>query len=290
MKLVRSDSPEVARCIASGGALGIWGSMVVPLCIANALGLLIAVVMGVMVSVWAAVWLGVPVFIALNVILLWRGRSPRLNWVLAGCPDRVYVRLFVRRMRSRGGIPEPDVIMFETSDVASISTRTLDVYLYGPKPKIIERLVIEPVRTIAEDISKHIPPLLMPEGKQVFVTSEEGRLTVEWRWCRPALQVFLQQFARECPSVVIAPKQRSELDLNGIWHGISTNLDAQQRQMLVQAERLGFGSKCMWLLIRYKYLTYQEAAAYLAKIEREEAGRDSPAVQRKPLCGCGGVE
>lgn len=35
---------------------------------------------------------------------------------------------------------------------------------------------------------------------------EEGCLTVEWKWWRPALRVFLQQVVQECPSVVIAPK------------------------------------------------------------------------------------
>lgn len=281
MKLVGSDSPEVAHSIASTRALACWGWSALALaCIASVLGLLIALVMSLYVSVRVAAWLSVPVVIALNVYLLWRGRSPRLNWVLAGCAERVYVRLFVRRGKGRGEVKEPDVLILEPSEIASMSARTIEVFLYGPKPRIVEWLVIEAAQAVAEDISRHIRPLLTPPGKQVFVANEGGRLTMEWKWCRPALRVFLQQVARECPSVVIAPEERSELDLNAIWRGISLNLDAQKRQFLVQAKRLGFGSDCKRLLSRYKYISFRKAAAYLAEIEREEAEAGRSVVQQ----------
>lgn len=281
MKLVGSDSPEVAHSIASTRALACWGWSALALaCIASVLGLLIALVMSLYVSVRVAAWLSVPVVIALNVYLLWRGRSPRLNWVLAGCAERVYVRLFVRRGKGRGEVKEPDVLILEPSEIASMSARTIEVFLYGPKPRIVEWLVIEAAQAVAEDISRHIRPLLTPPGKQVFVANEGGRLTMEWKWCRPALRVFLQQVARECPSVVIAPEERSELDLNAIWRGISLNLDAQKRQFLVQAKCLGFGSDCKRLLSRYKYISFRKAAAYLAEIEREEAEAGRSVVQQ----------
>ena len=94
---------------------------------------------------------------------------------------------------------------------------------------------------------------------------------MNWQPCRPALRVFLQRVVRECPSVVIAPEERSELDLNGIWNGVRfawKKPDAQQRRMLVQAKRLGFGCKCAELLSRYRGLSPGEASAYLAEIER----------------------
>jgi hypothetical protein len=50
------------------------------------------------------------------------------------------------------------------------------------------------------------------------------------------------------------------------------NLTALGRQKLVQASRLGFGFKCRRLLTVYKYISFREASAYLAKIEQEEAG------------------
>jgi hypothetical protein len=120
----------------------------------------------------------------------------------------------------------------------------------------------------------------MEPDKAVLLAHEEGRLTIEWKWWRPALRVFLQQVVQECPSVVIAPEERSELDLNGIWRGISLNLDQQKRQLLVRAIRLGFGCECKRLLSRYKYISFQKAAAYLAEIEREEAEAGRSVVQQ----------
>jgi hypothetical protein len=68
---------------------------------------------------------------------------------------------------------------------------------------------------------------------------------------------------------ICSSEERSELDLNAIWSGISLNLEAQKRQLLVQAKRLGFGCDCTRLLSRYKYISFRKAAAYLAEIERE---------------------
>jgi len=94
MKLIRSDSPEVAHSVASTEALACWGWSVLTLVsIASAPGLLIVLIAIWTVSVRAGVWLGVPVFLALNAYLLWSGRSRRLNWVIACCTDRVFVRL-----------------------------------------------------------------------------------------------------------------------------------------------------------------------------------------------------
>ncbi len=293
MKPVRSDSPEVAHCITSGGALACWGWSALALAsIAIVLGLLISLTVSLIVSVRIAAWLGVPLSLALNVFLLWRGRSPRLNWVLAGCADRVYIRLLVRRGKGRRDFDEQDAIMLEASEIASMSIRTVKVFLYGPKPKIVESLVIEPAQAVAEDVFSYVRRLLtglrptlccsrpIDPNKQALVGNGEGALTVEWKWCRPASRVFLQKLARECPSVVIAREERSELDLNGIWKGISLNLDSQKRHLLIQAKRLGFGSDCRWLLCRYKYISFRKAAAYMAEIEREEAGAEPSAVQR----------
>jgi hypothetical protein len=154
-----------------------------------------------------------------------------------------------------------------------MSARTVEVFLSGPKPRIVEWLVIEPAQAVAEDVFDHIRPLLRPldPGKAVLVAIEEGRLTIEWKWWRPALRVFLQEVIRECPSVVIGPEERSALDLNGIWKGIWRKPDPQQRQMLVQAKHLGFGCECAGLLGRHRHMSFQKAEAYLAEIEQEEA-------------------
>jgi len=286
MELVRSDTPQVSRCITSAGARASrrWPALVYG-CFPNVLILLIALTVSLSISVPAAAGLGVPVFLAWNVYVLLCTKSSRRNWVIASCAERVYVRLCVTRGRAQHGIYEPDVIVLEASEIASMSIRTLEVFLYGPKPRIVEWLVIEPAQAVAEDVSDHIRPLLcdirpIDSNKAVYVANEEGRLTIGWKWCHPALRMFLQQVVRECPSVVITHEERSELDLNGIWQGISMNLDAQQRQKLVQASRLGFGAKCTWLLSRYKYISFRESKTYLAEIEREEAGTGDSAVQQ----------
>jgi hypothetical protein len=204
---------------------------------------------------------------------------------LAGCADRVYIRLFVRRGRGRGDVNEPDVIMLEASEIASMSIRTVEVFLYGPKPNVVEWLVIEPAQAVAKDVSDRTRPLCglnpalscmrpIDPSKQVFVSNVQGPLTIEWKWCRPALRMFLQQVAQQCPSVVIAPEQRLELDLNGIWNGVRwawRKPDVQERQLLVQAMRLGFGCKCARLLSLYRDIPFREAGTYLAEIEQEEA-------------------
>ena len=282
MRFVRFDSPEVARSIASTRAVARWGwSALVLVCIASVLGLLIAFVVNLIASARTAVWFGVPVVLALNGLILWRGRSARLNWVLAACADRVYVRLFVRRGSGLGNLNEPDVLIFEAPEIRSMSAQTVEVLLDGSKSRVVEHLVIKPVQTITEDISSDIDSLrcttgLLATGKQTFVASYEGRLIIEWKWCRPALQAFLRQVVQECPSISIADVECPELDLNGIWRGISRNLrkdlSVQERRKLGQAQRLGFGSDCARLLSRYKHISFHKAAAILTEIEREEAG------------------
>src|ERR1035437_1309914 len=236
MKLVRSNSQEIVQSIATARA---WASRnwytLGFVCAANVLALFIAIAVSGGVSVRAAAWLSVPVLLSLNGYVLWRARASHRRWVIVGCADRLYVRLFAWRS-GNGDDHDPEVLAFKIPEIASLSIWTLEVFLYGPKPKIVEWLVIEPAQAVRDDISRHIRPLLGPldPDKAVLVADDEGRLTVEWKWWRPALRVFLQQVVRECPPVVIAPEERSELDLNCIWTG-SLEPSARQRQMLTCA-------------------------------------------------------
>ncbi len=231
------------------------------------------------VSVQAAIWLSVPVFLGLNGHVLWRAIFSRRRWVIAGCTDRLYVRLFAWRSGEHGEVHDRDVLVLEAPDIASMSVQTVEVFLNGPKPKIAEWLAIEPSQAVAQDISCHILPLLrtLDPSKAMLVGDEEGRLTIEWRWWRPALLVFLQQMVRECPSIVIAPEDRSELDLNEMWRGLASDpnkdLSLQERQNLVQAKRLGFGCDLAGMLGRYKHISSRKAGAYLAELEQEELTR-----------------
>lgn len=287
MEFVRSDTPDVARRIASAGAwasrnwhtLGFAG-------VANVLALLIALVLSVGVSVRAAASLSVLILLALNGYLVWRAQAAHRRWVAVGRADRLYIRLFAWRRRGHDDLREPDVLVLEGREIASMSARTVEVFLDGSKPRIVDWLVIEPSERVADAVSSHVRPLLTPmePDKAVLVAYEEGRLTIEWKWWRPALPIFLEQVARACPRVAIGREERSELDLNGIWRRISRNLrkdlGAQERQMLVQAKRLGFGCNCAGLLSRYKNISFRKAGAYLAEIEREETETGRSAVQQ----------
>jgi hypothetical protein len=282
MKLVRSDSPEVARCIASGG---VRASRYLPVLLLgllpNLLILSIALV-GLIVSVRVAAWIAMPAFLAWNAWVLWRARSPRLSWIIRVCGEQVYIRLFVSFGRAWHGVDAPDVIVLDASEIASISVRTVEVFLDGPKPKIVEWLMFEPARAVVESVSDQIPSFLWETrtshlGERAYWSNEERRLAVGWKYCRPSLRIFLRQIVQECPSVVVAPEECSELDLNGIWRAFSRNLrkdlSVQERQKLVQAMRLGFGCECTGLLSRYKWIPFREAGAHLAEIVQEEAGR-----------------
>jgi len=283
MKLLRSNSQEIVQSIASAGAWAsrIWYTLGFA-CAANVLAFLITLAVSLGSSVRTGAWTSGPIFLTLNGYVLWRARAAQRRWVAVGCADRLYLRLFAWRTGGHADVYEPDVLVLEAREIASMSIRTVEVFLYGPKPRIVEWLVIEPAQTVADAVSSHVRPLLTPmePDKAVLVAHEEGRLTIEWRWWRPALRVFLQQLVQECPSVVIAPEERSELDLNGIWRGISLNLEEQKRRLLVRAIRLGFSCECKRLLSRYKYISYQKAAAYLAEIERDEAETGRSVVQQ----------
>jgi hypothetical protein len=190
----------------------------------------------------------------------------------------------VRRGWGKDDLNEPDVLMLAASEIVSIYVRTVEVFLYGPKPKIVESLVIEPTQTVAEGYSNNILSLpcgvgrlscstgLLDSGKQVFVDHEKGRLVMKWKSRRPILPVFIQQLERECPLIAIAPEEHSELDLNGVWHGPRGGPDAQQRRMLVQARRLVFDYECERLLSLHRGIPRREVSEYMAAIEREEIG------------------
>ena len=76
---------------------------------------------------------------------------------MAVCADRLYVRLYMTRETARApnDVDEPDVVVFEASEIDSMSVRTVKMFLYGPKPKFAECLVIQPSRAVAESVPAH---------------------------------------------------------------------------------------------------------------------------------------
>jgi hypothetical protein len=285
MRLVRSDSPEVVRCTESANVLASrrWPALAYGLPFGLTI-LFISIVLTLLDSAQSTAWLGMFFFLTWSTYVLWLTKSSRRNWCAAVCAGQVYLRPSMTRGTAPNGIGEPDVFVFEASEITSISIRTVEAYLYGPKPKLAECLVIELGPTVAESVHAHIPsPLRYCEtlgccgepGSNYLAraTYEDGRLAMSWRQCHPNVRVFVRQVVQECPSLSIGPEERSELDLNSIWGGVRLNdLDVQQRRSLLQAKRLGFDSDFAWRLSIYKQISSQEAQAYLAELEQEEAG------------------
>lgn len=280
MKFVRSDSPEVARSIASTRTLARRHFPVFVLGLLPNLVILSIALTGLILSARAAAWITLPLFLAWNAWVIWRARSPRLSWVVKTGAGRVLIRLYVGFGRAWRKTDLPDVMVLEASEIASMSIRTVELLLYGPMPKVVEWLVIEPSQVAAESISEEAPSFLRDAmradwtapylNERVYWADGERHLNVGWKSYSPAVRDFLREMAGEFPSIAIGPEGRSELDLNSIWRGYKEQPDAQQRRMLAQAKRLGFGPDCVRLLNRYRGMPFRECAPYLAELEREE--------------------
>ncbi len=194
--------------------------------------------------------------------------SSRRNWCIAVCSARVYIRLSVKP--SEG-------IVIEASEIASLSIRTVEVFLYGPESTTDEWLVIEPAQMVPEAAFARISTSLrefrtLGSNNRMWVSREGRRLVIGWKWCHPPIRTFLGQIARECPSIVISPEAHSNLDLNGFWKGTSQDIGEEGRKLLFQAIHLGFGPNCRRLLTRHKYKSPKEAKELLAEIEQEYSG------------------
>lgn len=165
-----------------------------------------------------------------------------------------------------------------------MSIQTVEVFLGEANPKIVEWLLIEPTQAVAEMVADQIPSFLADVrhrdfstpylGERVYWADDERRFAIGWKKCSPALQIFLKQIIRECPSIVVGPEERSELDFSWIWHDVRESLNAEQRRMLVEARRLGVGPDCTQLLNRYRGMSFREIAAFWTDIQREEAGTE----------------
>jgi hypothetical protein len=100
--------------------------------------LLFALISGFAASVRTAVLTGAPALPAWNAWVLWRARSPRLSWLIKARADQVYIRLFVGFGKAWRATDTPDVIALEASEIASMSIRTVEVYLCGPRSESVE--------------------------------------------------------------------------------------------------------------------------------------------------------
>jgi hypothetical protein len=196
--------------------------------------------------------------------------------VVAITPNRVYVRLAANRGRWGSTAKESEVVVFEVPEIISISMRTVEVLSSGWR-KAKQWLVIEPAEAPPEEVSDRLRSLSCGASrcdpdKEVLVADEGGRFTIEWRLYRPALRVFMDQAARKCPSLVVAPEQRRKLDLKGAWR----EPWPCQRQILAEAKRLGFGAACALDLMRFRHISFSQATAYMVDLSATPLGKEIP--------------
>jgi hypothetical protein len=143
VRLLQSDVPEIAACLASGHYLIVRGSRAdFHGCLGN-FAISGLIVLARSMDVAHALALGLTLLFVWNLILHWRVVFGYQSWVFLGCEERFYIRVF-RPLRPGAGQPEAGILALDASEVASISVQTREVFVHGPQPRIYEWLVIEP--------------------------------------------------------------------------------------------------------------------------------------------------
>lgn len=295
MKIVTSDSPEVAHCLASTDSVRAYrpyGDFEEGVTFAiNAATVLL------IVAFWTLGWklvakLGVAVLLGRICILLWRGVVSRRHWIVIGCAERFYFQLF-RPFGARGLALEPNVMELDVSELTAVSLQRVEIFIEGPKPHVAESLVVElepkTQLAITEQFERLSPPRTsrfdLIERRKWFIRWAGGALRIRWKWLGPDLRKFLGEVGRRYPKLTVG-ESRSELDL--VRFGRMP--EAEQRKLLVQVARLGFRSDCISVLMnnRYKRMSMVEAVRYMAEIDNEEnqRARERPLLNgEKPATG-----
>lgn len=269
MRLIRSDSPEVARCLASTNC--VWARQrLLPLYVAGC-----EVILLLVAAIWMFRWtcatrLGGALLIVWSAGSLWRSAFSKRNWVMASCAEELYFRLFSHRgPRSRAG-NEPEVMALRGGEVASLSIKTVEVFIFRAKPHVREWLVIEPRPgtqvAVAEQFERSSPPIYGCDlYKEWFIRSKSGNLWIPWLCNKPPLRTLLSEIASQSPNLTIAAEDRSELDLRRLYR----KPEPEQRKVLARARRIGFAWACERVLRRnpYKRMSRGEAREYLSSIE-----------------------
>jgi hypothetical protein len=156
--------------------------------------------------------------------------------------------------------------------VASIRVREAEVFISGPKPNVVQWLVVEPApeicAPIADQFERLSPPTLGCDLYREWFTGWSGTgIFTEWKLYRPGLRTFIRQIASKFPNLSIAEDSRSELDLTGL----ARKPELEQRKLLAQAKRLGFGAACVFALMNHKYkrMSMAEAREYMSNIDMD---------------------
>jgi hypothetical protein len=283
MRLLRSDSPEVIRALASqdcvsadsprsevGRALG--GSMLIGLlflCLRGAHWDYAGQLAGAVLVIW-------------NGVQLWRATFKRRHWLLAACEGRFYIRLFNPVGSRSGQDTEANVLTLDMAEVGGIQVRTADIFIHGPKPTVYEWLVIEAKRELWASAADHFERLGQPAPGFCPVAAGNGpygewfagwwneRVSVRWLGYRPTLKEYVRRIAARYPDLTIQPEAHPELDLVSIV----SKREPERRRLLAQAKKMGFNNECVWALYMYTGCTlYQrtkslkEAQEYMSTVD-----------------------
>jgi hypothetical protein len=237
--------------------------------------------------------------VAWNGMRLARATLSRRHWMVAASAERFYVRLFRPIGPGWRKNIEADVMALDMAELAAIQIRTTDVFVHGPKPKIYQWLVLEPVHGVRPSIAdwfEHqgpFPPEVRPSAadqfedlgprspgvypvpaanrfyRQWFTRCEGGTVAVPWHRYRPGLEKFLRQIALWLPNLTIRPEAHTELDLISFV----SKREPERRRLLAQAKRMGFSNDCVHALYSYtgptlySHRSLKDANEYMSTVD-----------------------
>jgi hypothetical protein len=277
VRLLQSTSPEIAGCFESGHYLlvrrrgakfhGLAGNL------------------GILLFLWAGRAAGLPhaisytglFLIVWNLVLLWRSGLGRHNWVFLVCQERFYVRMFSPRSKAAARSSGPDVIVLDAAEVLSIGVQTRTIFVHGPKPKIVEGLVMEPEPAAGALVTAQFNQLSPPIGtcdpyREWFAGSKEGTLRIPWQFYRPALRPFLDQIELHFPKLTKSEVALPDLDLISAVNA----REPERRRLLAEAKRMGYGAYCihaLWMnpigASLYMRRSLKECVEYMTSVEAE---------------------
>jgi hypothetical protein len=214
--------------------------------------------------------LAAALLIAWICFLLWRAASSKHHWIMLGCREHLYFRLYrpFRENLRLGPEPASSILALESAEVRSISRRIVDAFIAGPDPKVAESLVVqlEPqAQSAVNEEFERLSPSVSPydADKMWFVRWSAGSLVIQWRRYHPGLMTLLSIIAAHYPSITAAPESRSELDLSGF----AKKPALEQQGLLVEAKRLGLGSDCVEVVMNNPYMrrSMAEAIRYISE-------------------------
>jgi hypothetical protein len=204
-------------------------------------------------------------------VLSWRAVFSRRHWMIVACEKCFYFRLFRPFGSSRWRPREPSVIAVEEAEISSIALQALDVLIKGPKPIVVESLILhlksEADITATSELERLSRVSSLIPDKLWYVRKKSGSLLIRWRGYRPAATKFLSEIALRNPLLPVASEARSELDLTGLGRKSAR----EQQRLLRTARQLGLGAKCVSLLMNKPfYMSMTEAVRYLSGIETHD--------------------